>query len=87
MRNPKRSFDTENTNFNQLDFPINHQMFSYSQFKLAKSFNDKDEYKKLKIHFHAVLGKSKEEVWSQVQIVRVISIVLDVRFEGSVQNF
>lgn len=82
MKRHKRSYDIENTNFSQPNFPINHLMFAFNQFKLAESFEDKDEYKRLKIRFHVVLGKSEEEVWSLVKIVKVISIVPDVLFQG-----
>lgn len=41
----------------------------------------------LKIRFHVVLGKSEEEVWLLVNIVKVLSIVPDVLFEGLMQNF
>lgn len=33
------------------------------------------------------MGKSGEEVWSLIKIVRVISIVLDVLFDRLMQNF
>lgn len=61
-------------------------MFTFSQFKLAESFEDKYEFKWWKIRFHVVLGKSKEEAWSLVKIIRVISIVLHVLFEELMQN-
>lgn len=78
MKWPNKSYDIENTNFNQLGFSINHLMVAFSQFKFSESFKDKEEFKKLKSRFHAVLGKSKEDVWSLVKIVRIISIVPDV---------
>lgn len=41
MKRPKKSYGIENSNFNYLDFPINHLMFAFSQFKLAESFKYK----------------------------------------------
>lgn len=61
MKIPKKSYDTENTNFNQLEFPINHLMFSLSQFKLAESLKDKDNFKKSKICFDVILKKEKKK--------------------------
>lgn len=78
FKRAKKSYDTKPLDFNQLDFPINQLMFSFSQFKLAKNFNDQDEYKELKILFHVVHGKSKETFWFFVKIVIVISIIPDV---------
>lgn len=48
--------------FNQLDLLINHNLFTSTQFTIVDNFNDKDEFKKLKIRLHAVLGKSEDEV-------------------------
>lgn len=62
LKRPKKSYDTENSKFNQLDFPINHLFFTSTQFKIVKNFNDKDEFKRLNIRFHVVLGKNEEEV-------------------------
>ena len=59
LKVPKKSFDIENSNFNQLDFPINHMLFVSAQYQIVDKFEDKDEYKKLKIRFHVVVGKSK----------------------------
>lgn len=39
------------------------------------------------MRFHAVLGKNKEELWSLVKIVKLISIALDSLFEGVLHNF
>ncbi|CAI9282187.1 unnamed protein product [Lactuca saligna] len=55
IKKPKKSYDIENADFNQLDFPLNHLMFTFSQFILVENFKDKEEYKCLKIRFHAVL--------------------------------
>lgn len=57
MKRPKKSYDIGNSNFNQLHFPINHQILTFNQFKLAESFKDKDEFKRLKIRFHEVIEK------------------------------
>lgn len=58
-KRPKRCNDIENSDFNQSDFPFNHSMFTFSQFKLAKNFHVSKEYKGMKIRFHAVLGQEK----------------------------
>lgn len=84
---PKKSFATENSDFNQLDFPINKMMFITSQYQIVDQFQDKEEFKRLKIRFHAVVGKEEEEVWSLVKIVRVLSISKDILFEEVLQNF
>ncbi|CAI9303072.1 unnamed protein product [Lactuca saligna] len=42
---PKRSYNTKNTKFNQLDFSINHMMFMDEQFKIANKFKDKFLFK------------------------------------------
>ena len=60
---PKKSFDTENTNFNQLDFPINEMMFISTQYQIVDKFEEKEEYKTLKLRFHAILGKREEDIW------------------------
>lgn len=62
-------------------------LFTSSQFNFADNLNDKDKYKKLKIIFHAVLGKTEDEVWSLVKIVNVMTIMPDVLFEGLLQKF
>lgn len=56
---PKKSYEAENSDFNQIDFPINHMMLMSSQYKLVDKFNYKEEYKRLKMSFLAVLGKSE----------------------------
>lgn len=48
---PKKSYDVEDTKFNQLEFLLNHSLFIFPQFKLAESYKDKDEFKKMQIHF------------------------------------
>ena len=82
LKRSKKSFETENSDFNQLDFPINHMLFTSPEFKLANNFNDKNEYKRLKIRFHAILGKNEDEVWSLVKIVKVMKIKRETLFEG-----
>lgn len=62
-------------------------LFTSSQFNFANNLNDKDKYKKLKIIFDAVLGKTKDEVRSLVKIVKVMTIMPDVLFEGLLQKF
>lgn len=84
---PKRSYEVENTNFNQLDFPINHMMFISAQYQLIDNFEDKDEYKILKLRFHAILRKPEEGVWSPVKIVMVLNICRESLFEGLLHNF
>lgn len=37
----KKSYEIEDTNFNQLDFPINLMMFRDEQFELANELKDK----------------------------------------------
>lgn len=82
-----QKYAIEDTYFNQLDFIVNHSMFTFAQFKLAENYNDPKEFKKLKIPFHAVLGKTEEDVFSLVKIVKIISINLDTLFEGVLQNY
>ena len=55
----KKSYEIENIDFNQLDFPINHMMFISSQYQLVDKFDDKEEYNRLKLRFYAVLGKKE----------------------------
>ena len=62
-------------------------MFISAQYQLVDKFEDKDEYKRLKLRFHAMLGKKEEEVWSLVKIVKVLNISKDTLFEGLLQNF
>ena len=50
-------------------------------------FDDKDEYKRLKMRFHAGVGKKEEEVWSLVKIVKVMNISRENLFKGLPQNF
>ena len=59
---PKKSNDVENLDFNQLDFPINHMNYISLHHKLVDRFKDKEEYKRMKMRFHAILGKSEEEI-------------------------
>lgn len=84
---PKKSYETENSDFNQSDFPINHMMFVSSQYQLVDKFEDKNEYNKLSMKFHAVLGKKEEEFWSSDKIVKVLNISRESLFEGLLQNF
>lgn len=42
---PKKNFDIGNSNFNQLDFPINKMMFISSQYQIVDKFEDKEEFK------------------------------------------
>ena len=69
LKRLKKIFDIENFDFNRLDFPINHMLFTSPQFKLADNFKDKNKYKRLKIRFHVILEKIKDEVWSFLKIV------------------
>ena len=62
-------------------------LFTYSQFKIVKNFNDKEEFKRLKIRFHIVLRKNEEAIWSPMRIVKVMTIICDNLFEGLLQNF
>lgn len=87
FKSPKKSFDTEHSNFSQLDFPVNHMLFASPQFKLADNFKDKNKYKKLKIHFHAILGNNEDEVWYLVKNVKVMKIKRDTLFMGLCQKF
>lgn len=70
-----------------MDFPFNHTMFPFAQFKLAENYQDSEEYKSMKIRFHVVLEYKEEEVWSLVKIIKLVSITPDVIFEGVVQNY
>lgn len=74
---PKKSYVITNSDSSQLDFPMNDMMFIMSQFKAEVKCKDANEGKKLKIRFHAVLGKALEEVWSLEKIKKVISIKRD----------
>lgn len=58
-----------------------------SQYQLIDKFEDKDEYKRLKLRFHVVLGKPEEEVWYPVKIVKVLNIYRENLFEGLLLNF
>lgn len=87
LKKPKKSYDIGNSNFNQLHFLKNHLMFSFTQFKFDGNFKDQDEYKKLKVCFHALHGKSGEELCSLVKILKVLLVVPDVLFEGLMHNF
>lgn len=58
----KKSFDIENTNFNKLHFPINGMMFISSQYQTVDKFEDMEEFKILKLRFHAFLRKREEEI-------------------------
>ncbi|CAH1422833.1 unnamed protein product [Lactuca virosa] len=40
-KTPKKSYDTENSDFMQLHFLINHNLFTSPQLKIAENFNDK----------------------------------------------
>ncbi|CAI9263004.1 unnamed protein product [Lactuca saligna] len=76
---PKKSYVVTKSDLNQLDFPMN-------QFRSEVKCKDVDEGKKMKIRFHAVLGKAPEEVWSLEKIKKVNSIKRDVIFENVIQN-
>lgn len=65
-KTPKKSFDIEKTDINQLDFPINLMMSLDEQFELANSFKDKEKFRHMKYRFHAMLGKNEDAVWSPV---------------------
>lgn len=45
----KKSYDVKNSNFNQLDFPVNHMLFTSSQYKIIEKFNVKDEFERFKM--------------------------------------
>lgn len=78
----KKSNEIENSYFNEMDFPINHMMFVSARYQLVDRFKDKDEYRRLKIRFHATLGKKEEEVWPPVKIIKVFNITRESLFEG-----
>lgn len=84
---PKKGYDIDNSNFNQLDFLINYMLFTSSQYKIIENFNDKNEFKRLKIRFHAIFGKNESEVWSVVMIAKVMTILQENLFEVLLQNF
>lgn len=42
---PKKSYVTENSEFNQLDFPVNEMMFTAAQYQIVDKFEDNEEYK------------------------------------------
>lgn len=62
LKVPKKSYEIEILEFNQLDFPINHMTSISAQYQLIYKFEDKEEFKKLKLRFHAILGKKEEEI-------------------------
>lgn len=62
-------------------------MFISAQYQLIDKFKDKKEFKKLKMKFHAVLGKKDEENWSLVKIVKVLGVTKDQLLKGLLQNF
>ncbi|CAI9295554.1 unnamed protein product [Lactuca saligna] len=74
---PNKSYATNNTDFNELDFPINKMMFMAEQYQIFDKFEGKEEYKRMKIQFHAILGKREVDIWSLVKIVRVLNISKD----------
>lgn len=62
-------------------------LFTSSQFKIADKFNDKHEFRKLKVLLHTVLGKNEDEVWSLVKIIKVMTIIYECLCIGMLQNF
>ena len=84
---PKKSFDIEKSDFNELGVPINEMMYISSQYQIVDKFEDKEEFERLKLRFNAVLGKTEEEIWSLVKIVKVLKFSKDVLFKGVLQNF
>lgn len=82
----KKSYDIEYIDFNQLDIPFNHSMFTFGLSKLAENYQDTEEYRSMKIIFHAILGKKEEEVWFLVKIIKLVSITPYVVFEGVIPN-
>lgn len=83
----KNSYDVEDIEFNQVDFPVKYLLFVFPQVKVVECYKDKDEFKKMKIRFHVVLRKSEEEAWSLVKISKLVLITLDALYEGVLQNF
>lgn len=83
----KKIYEVENSDFSKIDLLINHMMYIASKYKLVDHFNDKDEYKRLKMRFHAVLWKTEEELWSTLKIIKVMSILRENFFEGILHNF
>lgn len=80
-KRPKKSIVIEESGFIQLDFPVNHAMYTFDQLKLGKNFKHTDELKKMKIHFRAILCKKEEDIRSSLKIVKIISITPDAMFE------
>lgn len=62
-------------------------MFAAKQYQIADKFEDKEEFKRMKIRFHEILRKRKKEIWSLVKIVHVLNISKDVLFKGVLQNY
>lgn len=62
-------------------------MFRDEQFDLANNFENKEEFRRMKYHFHVVLRKNEDVVWSSVKIVRVLNVSKDVLFKGMSQNY
>ena len=85
LKVPKKRYKI--SNFIQLHFPINHMTFISAQYQLIDKFEDREEFKKLKMRFHVVLRKKEEEIWSLVKIVKVLGITKDQLFKGLLQNF
>lgn len=54
---------------------------------IVEKFKNKEEFKCLKLCFHAVLGKVQEEVWWLMKIIQLLRITNDVLFENFLQNF
>ena len=62
QKTPRKSYAIENSDMNQLDFPINDMMFITAQYKIIDQFKNQDDFTHMKLSFHAVLGKDQEEV-------------------------
>lgn len=86
-KKPRNSYAIENSDMNQLGFPVNEMMFLTAQYKIIDEFKDKDDFIQMKLRFHVVLGKDQEELWSLVNIVQVLSVAKDEIFENMLQNF
>lgn len=48
-KQPKKTYALKDSNFNKLDFPFNHSMFTFNQFKFSENFHDTKEYKSMKM--------------------------------------
>lgn len=86
-KKPRKSYAIENSDLNQLDFPINEMLFLSSQYKVVERFKKNEDFIHMKLRFHVVLGKYQEKVWSLIKVTQVLGISKGELFENMLQNF